>query len=208
MGRKTVRRTRGFWDPANSTSMFQADQKIFDALADQSINVVTAASINLVNGITAGDDYNNRDGRRVVMDTLHLRGDFFYASATDAHAADHIRLLVIYDKQANSTVMTQSDLFTGASGDTFVNYNNLARFEVLWDQDWTLPQIPAGTTSMILFPKINKKIRVRRGVQYSGTSGTIGSIATGALYVVAIGSQNSGLNNTVLSLSTRLTFHG
>lgn len=207
MGRRTVRRTRGFWDPANSTSLFTANQKIYDALADQSTNVVTVATFSLLNGITAGDDFNNRDGRRVIMDMLHLRADFFYASAIQAHPADHIRVLVVYDKQPNGAVMVQSDLFSGASGDSFINPSQMGRFEILWDQDWTLPQVPANTTTAVLFPKINKKIMVRRGTQYSGTSGTVASISSGSLYLVTLGSQTSGTNNTVLSVSTRLTFH-
>lgn len=206
MGRKTVRRTRGFWDPTTASTLASAHQKILDPIADTSLNVVNSAAVQLLNGITAGDDYNNRDGRRVIMDTLHLRGDFFYAGATAAHPADHVRVLVVYDKQPNGTAAIQGDLFTTASGDTFINPNNLGRFEILWDKAWTLPQVPVNTTSPVYFPQINQMIRIKRGVQYSGTSSTIASIASGALYLVTIGSQSSGVNNTVLSISARLTF--
>lgn len=208
MGRRTVARTRGFWDPYTSTSIWQANQKIHDGLQDQTIGVVTVASINLLNGIAAGDDYNQRDGRRVIMDMLHLRADFFYAATASAHPADHVRVLVVYDKQPNGVLLVQSDLFVGASGDSFYNPNNLGRLDILYDQDWTLPQVSAAGTAPVLFPKINRKIMIKRGVQYSGTTSAISSISSGALYLVTLGSQVSGANNTVLSASSRLTFHG
>lgn len=208
MGKRTVGRTRGFWDPRTQQSDWVTNQKILDPVVSTSYNVTTSASIILLNGIAAGDDSDQRDGRRVTLDSVSIRGDLFYAVTTSAHPADMVRMMLVYDKQANGAAPAITDILINANADSHYNQNNMGRFEVLWDQVWTLPQVPASTTSSVLFPKIKATKRVGRATQYSGTGNTVASIASGALYLVWVGSQASGANNTVAELSVRTMFHG
>jgi len=212
MKRRRPRRARalqkGAWTPSRTSSRVIADQKIFDAVSSLSYNVTTTGSIVLLNGIAAGTDYNQRDGRRAIIDSVSIQGDLFYSSTTLAHPADLVRFMIVYDKQANGAQPLITDILNFANADSFYNINNLGRFEVLSDWTSTLPQVPAATTSAVYFPKIKLNKRISRGTEYSGTGGGIATISSGALYLIAIGSQVTGSNNTVLEMSARVMFRG
>lgn len=212
MKRRRYRRPRsrvgGTWAPDRQRASYIVDQKISDAIASTSFNVTTTGDFELLNGLASGSDYNQRVGRRIEMDYLELKGDFFYASTTLAHPADMIRFLIVYDKQPNGAAPAVTDVLNGANADAFDNINNLGRFEILKDIVWTLPQVPASTTSPVYFPRIKWKVPIKRSTQYSGTGATIASIASGSLYLLMMGSQASGSNNTVFEGSARLFFHG
>jgi len=209
MGKRTVRRTRGFWDPASSRSLFSANQKIADPITSTAYEATTTGSVILLNGIASGDDYNQRDGRRVILDSISIKGDMFYSSATAAHNVDIVRMMLIYDKQTNGAAPAIADVLVNANADSHYNVNNLGRFDVLIDKTWSLPQVPAATASAVTFPKIKLGRSIKRGTQYSGTGSSVASIASGGLYLILIGSQAfSGTNNSIIELSVRLFFHG
>jgi len=142
------------------------------------------------------------------MDRISIQGDMYYADKTLAHNYDVVRMLLIYDMQANGAAPAVTDILLNANPDSFFNVNNLARFRILLDKRWALPQVGANSTNPVNFPKIRINKTLKLGTQYSGTGNTIASIATGSLYLLLLGSQASGSNNTVMELSVRTWFHG
>lgn len=200
------------WNPGTSRSLAMVDPelKYNDTILSSQYNcVLPSSTILLVNGLAVGDDDTNRDGRRVYNDHVEVRGDFYYSSAVSAHAVDQVRGILVYDKQPNGAAPAVTDILAGTGNpDCPYNMNNSGRFDILWDKCWGLPYVPAATTAMVKFPILKEIIPVKRSTQYSGTGSTIANIATGSLYLIWIGSQASGGNNTVVDLSVRIYFRG
>jgi len=204
--RATVR-TAAQWNPALSTSIYKASQKIYDPVASVALNCVNPGTFTLLNGITQGDDYNNRDGRRTIIDSIEIEGRFAYSAASTTHPIDYARVIIFYDKQTNGTVPLQSDLLNTSDPDSFPSVNTQSRFDILYDRGFVLPYIPSVNESNTKFPSFKKKIWVKRGVQYAGVGATVASISTGAIYLFTMGGQVAAANNAICYTVCRVNFH-
>lgn len=107
----------------------------------------TTFTSNILNFIPTGTDIYQRIGRKVSMKSLHIKGRL--AASGNPAINDFVRLMVVYDRQNNvSAGPTSGDIFLGqdAAGLTsttawdFKNINNTARYKVLMDKSYNLPQ--------------------------------------------------------------------
>lgn len=144
-----------------------------------------AGALVLVNHLTKGDDYNNRDGRQVRFKSLFLNGRvIMHASAT--HTA--VRMVVFIDKQPNGVVPTATDVLSTATTnliDAFRNLNNRKRFVILKDARYTL-----NTDYPEKQIKYYKKLDMKT-IYDDGDAGTIADITTNALYVMWISDEGT-----------------
>jgi len=197
-------------------------------------NVMTLYCINTpIEGASACQ----RIGRRINMKSVLIRIQPYQANSISAVATqEFIRVALVYDSQVNGTAPAASDMFamnlvaTAVVNSPWspVNLNNRDRFLVLKEWFWgrgssggDAPTL-AATQDSTLAPRIPKMIKwyvKLKGLEttYRGTTGTtgaIGDISTGALYLIFLGATassagvvqgaNCSLNFNVMS---RLRFY-
>jgi len=184
-GMASGRRTGGFRNPTlpSSSELKFKDNTTTLTLASGAatfVNVTTAAGAGasqLLNGLVPDSTATGRNGRRVVIKSLYIRANA-QLGATSTFGAP-IRMLVVYDKQANATAPAITDML---ATDSFVSQNNISnrdRFVTLCDQVMD----PIGTSgdfarSLVVYKKLNLPVQFN-----AGTAGTIGDITSGSIYI-------------------------
>jgi len=149
--------TRGFVPRSFGTPLAVTERKYFDAtranLAFPDWSATAAggeldpAANSLFNPVQ-GDDFNNRQGRKVTLLALKIRGTINVVLDNNQLAAvttPSIRLLLVQDTQTNAAQLNSEDVvLTNANG--FQNPAFFGRFRVLKDKFFLLPQ--AETTGI------------------------------------------------------------
>jgi len=143
--------TRTFVQRSYGSPLAITERKYFDAsraaLAIPQWSATTAggeldpATGNALFFPVQGDDYNNRQGRKVHVLAIKIRGTINIPVANDQVAAQvtpTIRLAVVQDTQTNSAQLNSEDVINS----TMYGYQNPAffgRFKVLKDKWFALP---------------------------------------------------------------------
>lgn len=157
-----------------------AEKKYLDtSISGATIPIAASGSITLLNGVVQGTDANQRIGRKVTWESVLVRFVCRPNATTPLNSA--YRIMLVVDKQANGAAPNITDIFETA---TFASPNamaNRARFVTLWDKKGVITTSNEAVTIEELF--LRKKFQTI----YSGTAATIGSIASGALYLVLMG---------------------
>jgi len=189
------------------------ERKVIDTtVATYPIN--TTGSVTLLNGISTGDDFTNRDGRQVTAVSVQARG-FITADLSGGGdvAAQMVRFLLVVDQQINGGALpTATTLLEEASGTSFNNLNNRDRFKVLHDSVLTLGPISRTATQSFSGGSSVHTIDVYKPCQipvlYEGTAATIGSISSGAIYALFMGTTAAGTADAFAVMSFRVRFMG
>ena len=194
-------RTGGWINPSGGSELKYIDNfGQFIAPLDSSVML---AGI-LINGVAQGTTASSRIGQKLLMRSLMIRWTFaMQATTTDSSVG---RIVVIYDRQANATDATPSQVFEGAgSGVQFLsnmNLNNRDRFSVLVDE--LTPPIGAATTRTVS-GKIYRKM-MHETVYNNGTTGSIGSINTGSVYIFFAANAEQSTAGVELTFNTRIRY--
>lgn len=157
------------------------EKKYIDTTATVT-TLLTTPTITLLNSSQTGTDYTNRIGREIKMSSNYLRWN------GTASGNGHLRVMIVYDKQPNGAFPNLSDIIiTGLANYTLSpnNLNNKDRFISVSDKVYTFNT--ANTPNM--FVKKYKKLATN--TTYSNTTTGIGSLATGALYLVLMASTDT-----------------
>lgn len=184
-------RTGGFYGTYNRRG--RDELKFIDANVDGASPATGA--VFLMNGITQGTDYNQRIGRKVMLKSIFCRWTINVVPANLTLQGDVVRLMIVYDAQANGAAPAITDILQIAEFDSPMNLNNRDRFKVLHDKFHTMwaNTFAAGAGGIIngtAIPKFSQKyIKCNMEEIFGGTGNTIGSIQTGSLYFLTI-SQN------------------
>lgn len=169
---------------------------------------------------STGDDYNNRDGRKVQVLAIKIKGYFRVAAQADATGSDDaalVRLALVCDKQSNATQLNAEDVFGGIAVaslnvEQFQNPAFFGRFKVMKDKLFIL-QNPTmswdGTNieqSGLVKPfKMNHKFRKPLIVHFNGTNGgTVADIIDNSFHLIG-GASNIELAPTI-AYQVRVTF--
>lgn len=169
----------------------------------------TTGSVTLINGVAQGDDFNNRIGRQTTWKSVSVKGICYSVDNSTNYVA--ARLLVVWDNSPNSgSAPTITDFLVAATSLSHNNLNNRHRFKVLIDEFVTLGRVnDTATQSFAAGPNvytINRFVRIPDAVTvFSGTGATVGSIQSGALWMVTIGDQAANLGAN-FSVTTRCRF--
>lgn len=155
--------------------------------------------IQLENGLTKGDDYNNRSGRSVkFVSWQSLLRCTIHPSAT--HTT--VRCMLWIDKQANAVGPTNATelLDTTSAGliDAFRNLSNRKRFVCLIDRRFTLSQ---DYPEKVL--KLYRKLRMRT-IYDDSDAGTIADIRTNALFWTFF--SDEATNVPTITTNSRMRF--
>lgn len=164
---------------------------------------------NIHLGVATGTDFTNRIGRRINVTSIQLRGWFGDGgSAVNEVDSSPLRVLILEDLQTNGVIATIADIFTAAEANSFLNLNNRERFKVHYDFAFTIPPFNSNTTASDgLFcpvPIVNFYKKCNIPVTFEGTAATIGSVSSGAIYLVTLGSQAA--TSLVFNATARIRF--
>lgn len=187
-------RTGGFYGLWNGR---RADElKTIDSTA--TTDITTTGLVNTINGVAAGTDYNNRIGRKIMMRSLLLRVTLQPINTINAPVGEAVRVIVFYDTQTNGVLPTIAQLLQNGQFDDPLNLDNRDRFRIIMDK--LIPMNPvtynAGTLTggAPVVKTMTKYRKFRLEGIFSGTGSTVGSIATGGIFIAYI-SKNGTLTN-------------
>jgi len=200
------------------TSMARTSELKSIDLAAAAYALANVAVITPINLIRTGSSFFNRIGRKILLKSVHLKGEIQAAGATPVH--QFVRIMVIYDKQTNGVLPAIADILTaydqaGAATTAVTDGRNLDkrdRFITLMDKMSAAPGAdPAGTVVNTdqLSTYVERFIKVPNlPTQYQADSvpAVIGDIATGGLYLVTFGENAVGATSHNFAGSVRLRY--
>lgn len=199
------------------------------AVSNQSISVTLAGSESdpatplCLNGIAQGDGESQRDGRKVVMKKVEIRG--LLRGQTQADQADipqsqAIRLVLVQDTQTSggnsltgAQLSAENVFIDSASSDVLVMVKpaSTKRFKILADRIVPLQITAAATdgtntnTSNFECKPFHIKKTLNIPVEYSDTGATVAEIVDNSLHLIAIASSTT---TAILSYVSRVEFEG
>ena len=199
--RKKVKRTKSFKMIPSKSLVFQAntvgagpERKNIDSNLVGVSGVATpiglpdwSPTITLLNGVAQGATEVTRVGRKITMTKITMNWNVAMPSA--ALGGGSLRFKVVYDKQTNGAAPSILGVFTV---DNFYSHNNLAnadRYITLFDHI-TDPLCVQGNLNSA--GKLSKKLSLE--TVFSGTAGTVASIASGSIYLFV--SQSGGITTS------------
>lgn len=172
-----------------------------------SISVVfsTTLGATLLNSLVTGDTNKDRDGKAILVKSIYLRGRIFLNGDIDASAPDHLRMVIVYDRQSNGAAPTWASVMQSVdSGNnvtntsfSFTNQDNTDRYQILMDKHFgaqdvvanaattassQLQQHVVGTPQDISFYR-----KVNLPTRYGSSAGGIADIQMGAIYLLQFG---------------------
>lgn len=179
--------------------------------------------ITCVNGTQEGAGFWNRVGRKIMMQSIRWKGFVNFTGNAGANTAEYLRMMLIYDRQPNKATPNIADILldipnAGGAGVTSaeggLNMNNSERFMVLRDIQIAIPEnanaLGNATASIIDYKNrgvFDEFIKLK-GLEthYTASTGGIGDITTGALFVVSYGTSPAAGAVFDVSWKTRLRY--
>jgi len=210
--------TRG-WRPF-SRVVANTELKVQD-LPVATYNVSTTSTpasggITLLAVPVTGADFNARIGRKIKLKSLYIRGrvgieDAFSTTANTTVRAQQVRMIIVYDLQPNGAAPAITDILNTADPASHLQLNFRDRFRVIADKEWTfdIMQFAIGTSAWnrtIYNVKLYKKLNLDM-IFNAVNGGTVADIASGALYMVWIGSNPTAADTDINFIgSTRVRY--
>lgn len=189
-------------------------------------NLNNTPQIVVINPVTIGSSAWNRIGRKLSMKSIHLTGCFNPITGNGTDIVTNARMMLVYDKQTNGSLPSYDDMFrdqyngstdnNSSGANNFlagINLNNRDRFEIIFDKRWILPPINLGEPGIVtctadlaafsFFTSLkNREVHFKSDT----STGVIGDIATGGLYIVTIADATNGNQSWGLDLKGRLRY--
>lgn len=199
-------------------ALLETDSKYFDTYAngtsaastDASGAEVDPATVLCLNAMAQGDTDVTREGNKIVVTGVSIRGQVVSAGGqdqADAVGSTFTRIFLVQDKQttggsaATGTQLNSEDVFTNPGGqalsaaDVFRNRNHSTRYKVLSSIVVQMPPIPVGTdgTNTVSYGNHNVPFEIywkgKIPVKFQSNNGTIADIVDNSLHVLAYSSQ-------------------
>jgi len=117
----------------------------------------------LMNGIAEGDGFYQREGNKINLKNIHIRGYLrpretaISGQSGDEYESEFgkIRMIIVYDRQPTGAFPALQDLLrshnthgtASTSADSEVNLNSRARFAILRDKEWSVPSFKFNTAT-------------------------------------------------------------
>lgn len=158
------------------------------------------------NNVGRGTGITERTGKKILMKELHVNGVVYNHTN-----ADHtkIRIVVFYDKRPGTVFPVETEVFNTNDSFDFFKNDNRSRFIIIKDVNTTLfgPYSGIGGNDSI-GKNINFKIKLNKITEFNeGTTGLVGDIETGALYVMAVADAPLiGSTEASMKIFTRMRF--
>lgn len=220
--------TRSFVPRSFGNPMAVTERKYFDTDYGSAIAVVTSTwagseadptTLNTLFCPTTGTDFNNRDGRKVHVVAIRIRGHITTQAQTDQTATDApsiVRILLVQDQQTNATQLNSEDVLSSSSSSGAINmFQNPAffgRFRILKDMKLSLanPNITYDGTNLeqqglVRNFYINIRFKKPKVVHFNSTNGgTVADIIDNSFHIIC-GVQSNALGPN-LAYKSRVVF--
>jgi len=191
-----------------------AELKFFDTSVTDTLVAATGTVQTSLCLIPQAVGRSARLGRKCVATSLELRGNGFLvalAEATGPPQGELLRVLVVVDTQANGAVFEVTDVLKTAAINSPTNASNVDRFLTL-SEEWIPLEYKGaaggGVGSEVDYAGVAHEwvfsLDLDLPLEYTGTTGAIGELATNNIAVLAI--SKSGLCG--LQFTARLNFVG
>lgn len=207
-GKPKLQRQGGQYGQALMKSFGVGEKKNLDILNSSHIVAAQATStLFLLNGCDDGATAITRVGRRINMTSLHMRWCGSLAATTAG--VSPLRLVVVYDKQANAAAPAATDVFQIDQISSEMNLDNSRRFKVLVDEliESVGTQGPAGWNRSIWRDFTAKGTLPGLPVEFNTAStATITSITSGSVYAFVWQNGNLITAAPTNALYTRIRF--
>ncbi len=186
--------------PRKQAVTIGAEKKFHDASASD--DATTTTTIVNLNNMAAGDTALLRDGNKIICKSVQIRMSLRAESST---VSNIVRVLVIYDKNANGVAPTAAQVFQGTPSVTAMkNISNASRFVTLMDKI-----IPIHSRGSFDMEYLNEFIRIPTNLQLSQFSdGSAAVPISGSLTLLYLGNEAAGTNDVDVVLATRTRFIG
>lgn len=198
-------RTGGFYGASVRSPI---EKKVIDTPLSN-YDVFSAGSVTLISGCATGTDYTERIGRRTNITAIQLRGRMQVDTTASSTVPQVGRVMIVEDMQCNGTIAAITDILQTANVHSFNNLNNRERFKIHHDQLFEFGVFSQTATqsyadNLMHHFEVYKPVNIP--VVYEGTGNTIGSISSGAIYLVFIGSLAAGTNDLIAPTTCRIRF--
>lgn len=156
-------------------------------------------SLNLINGISKGDDYNNRDGRQIRVKSIQLSFNPVMNSSSTVNQM--VRIICFIWKAPDGTAPTIDDVLE-AGATAMVRIRSLSDRKntvILYDK---VINLSAGDKSNVVeryYKRMDMKV-----VFNDGNTGSISDIDSNALYVAIVSNDNT--NQPTVNWTSRVRF--
>lgn len=178
-------------------------------------------TINCLNGPTQGDGESNREGRKLSMVSIHVKGQIELPLQQNQSAADTagvVFIALVLDKQSNGAQLSAENVFVNPTANTigsvtpFLNLEYRDRFQVLATAQVRMPLVNMvydGTNVEQQGCHIPFDLYKSLGglqTTFTGNTEGVSSISDNSLHVIAC-MDNSSLAPTI-TYNSRLRFRG
>lgn len=185
------------------------EKKFFDTAlsfnVDATMEVPATGQLAL---IPQGDTSSTRDGRQCVIESIQIRGAFYFQPAAAAQGFDLVYMYLVQDRQANGAAAAVTDVFTSTAGATNqLNLENSDRFFIL--KRWVVPlNCLAGVTTAYssMVKPIEYFTKCNIPMQFGTAAVDITQVKSNNIFLIAGSGQQDDLS-TFLG-SCRLRFRG
>lgn len=194
---RQAKRTGGWANPSGGGELKFVDTTNVTAGAAGSFAFSAAT---LLNGLASGSTATTRVGRKVTMTSLLLR--YNVSLAPTSVGGSPIRILVVYDKQANAAAPAITDILLT---DTFNSANNLSnRDRFVTISDFITPCISvAGNYS---YAGVIYKRFALETMFNTGSAGTVGDMTSGSVHVFSAQTADITTATYEMSMVGRIRF--
>lgn len=190
-------RTGGYANPSRMGEMKYID---LSNTLTTSIGAAGFSAANLLNGVVQGSDATTRIGRKIIMRSMLIRMKQRLQATTTGGCA--IRVLCVYDKQANATAPAITDILLADDFNAPNNLNNRDRFVTLFDKVLEPLSVAGNVESGIVqYNPINLETMFN-----SGNAGTVGDITSGSVYLFAAQSGQALVAAPTVIFRSRIRF--
>lgn len=190
-------RTGGWANPQ------RAEVKFIDTTPSFTLSVSSntwVATPQLLNGSIQGTEAVNRLGRKITLTSLYVKGNLLLAPT--GTLGGYCRIAVVYDKQANGTAPSITDVFLANDLNSPNNMTNSDRFIKVADFETGIVSQNGDCVAPIEF---YRKLNLETCYN-TGNAGTIGDIASGSLYMFVCNNGNFTTAAPVCSFRSRVKF--
>jgi len=158
-------------------------------------NAPSAGVVVLLNGVGQGTDYTQRIGRKILLKSILFRFSVVPNTATSSSSGDIVRMMLIYDCQTNAATPGITDILNLAAFNAPMNLNNRDRFKVLSDKFITMASAVYTGAALTTGSPSPKQVKVFKKMNmeqiFGGTASSVGSINTGAIFLIVISLNNA-----------------
>lgn len=211
-------RTGGFLGIELKFADFEFDAALSATLAGSEVDPATALCLTAV---AQGDGENQRDGRKMVVKSVMVRGivQITAIAAATLQNGMWVKICMVLDKQTNGAQLNAENVFvdptdTDLDAFTFRDLQFSNRFKVLKSMYLEVnPSAAAGDGAandqghyVIPFEIIASGLNL--GVNHSATTAAIASVVDNSVHLIAVASPGSAGGVATIKYSSRCRFVG